>query len=111
MTAFFLYNRRMIFSLCLLANTPFLFLFHQLVRNSSLSIQQANKLISLIMGCGLIGIVLSTSCFFMNMGLVDMKKRKTPIWWMVISAIAGLIYFGYIVFCIIERAHIVGIAF
>lgn len=101
----------MIFSICLFVNSGFLYLFHLLVRESSLSIQLSNKLISLIMGCGLVGIVLSTACFFMNMGLVDMKKRKTPIWWMVVSALAFLSYFGYIVFCIIERAQIVGIAF
>ena len=99
----------MIFSICLLVNSAFPFLLHLLVR--SLSPEYENQLISLLMGSALIGMILSIACFCMNLGIIDMKKKKTPIWWMIVSALAFVSYFAYIVFCLIERAHIVGISF
>ena len=97
------------YSLALLSSGGVLFLLHYLV--ISFPFKHTNKLISLLMGLALIGMILSVSCFFMNRGLLELKNRKKYIWWMIVSAIAFTVYLGYLTFCIIERAHSVGMAF
>lgn len=86
-----------------------LYLFHFYVDTSSFP--NANEITSLMMGLGLIGIILSTSCFFMNMGNRQLKKRNKYYLWMTLSVVDFLLFVGYIIVFLIERAHAVGIAF
>ena len=98
------------FSIGLLISSCLLYFFHYLVR--LFSPDNSNELISLLMGLGLIGMILSVACFFMNRGMITLKNRKRPIYWMILSAIAFVLFTGYVfVFCLIERAREVGIVF
>ena len=98
----------MAFSLGLLGASGLLYLLHFLLGMSTFP--YANKVTSFMMGIALVGMILSIACFCMNLGWIQMKKKKTPIWWMVVSVIAFHAFLGYIVLIIIERATAVGIA-
>ena len=97
------------YSLILLGSVCLLYLFH-----FALGIPTrpyGDLLVSFFMGLGLIGIILSIACFCMNLGFKKMKEKKAPIIWMVVAVVCFLALINYEVMCIIERAHIVGIAF
>ena len=97
------------FSIGLLIASCSLYGFHFLAM--AFPFDRTDEIISLLMGCALVGIILSTACFFMNRGMLDLKGKKRVINWMLISVIAFVIFISYIVFCLFDRASNVGITF
>ena len=97
------------FSLALLSTGCLLYLIHFLFKIEDLPYN--NPIPSLLGGVALVGMILSIACFCMNLGWIKMKKKKRPVWWMIISAIAFHLFIGYIVLIIIDKAHAAGIAF
>ena len=97
------------FSLALLSSSILLYVIHVIVKPETLPYN--NPIPSLLGGVALVGIILSIACFCMNLGWIKMKKKKRPVWWMIISAIAFHLFIGYIVLIIIDKAHAAGIAF
>ena len=98
------------FSIGLLIASALLYVIHIIVR--SFPIEHVNIIISLLMGTGMVGMILSVACFFMNKGMYDLKKRKKLIIWMIFSVAAFILFTGYVfVFCLVERAQMVGISF
>lgn len=97
------------FSLILLSSVSLLYLLHFLLGIPTRP--YGDTTVSLFMGTGLIGIILSIACFFMNMGYKKLRGKKAPIPWMIISVFCFLAFFAYEVMVLMERASIVGIAF
>ena len=86
-----------------------LYTFHFLVDLSSF--KYANEILSLTMGLALIGLILSTACFFMNIGLIKLKNRKRPFLVAITAVINFLLFVAFIALCLVERASAVGISF
>ena len=97
------------YSLILLTSSALLYLIHFLADIGKM--RYGNPIPSLMGGIALVGMILSVACFYMNLGYAKLKKRKKPIWWMIISVIAFSAFTGYIVLIIINRAEAVGIVF
>lgn len=97
------------FSLALISSACLLYLVYFLIKPETMPYN--SPIPSLLGGIALVGIILSVACFFMNIGWSKLKKRKKPIWWMIISIIAFHLFIGYIVLIIINQARASGIAF
>ena len=102
-------TRSMGFSLGVLIASFLLYIVHFVYK--ALPVPHPKEVTSLLMGIALIGMIISTACFFMNMGLLQMKERKRYIPWMMFSLIAFVLYLAYIGLCLIERAREYGISF
>ena len=99
----------LLYSLILFFVACALYTFHFLVDLSSY--QYVNEVISLTMGIALIGMVLSTSCFFMNVGLMQLKNKKRPFFVAVFTFISFLLFIAFIALCLVERGKAQGITF
>lgn len=98
----------MVFSLILLGIAVHVYLLHFL--NKVISVPFASQVVMALMGVSLICIILSTACFFMNMGFYKVKQKKIWVNWMIVSAVAFILFIAYIGLCLIERANENGIS-
>ena len=99
----------MLFSFGLMFFASLLYCFHYLVGVEVF--ERPNLAISFLMGLALIGMILSASCFFMNMGMYKLRKRKQIFIWMGVSIFSFLAYMSYVVICIWERSAAAGAVF